>query len=109
MEDAISRAEHEEFAKRMVAENKRLDDENRRQNKRLDILEENAKAQTALAVSVERLATNMENMLKEQKEQGKRLETLESRDGEMWRKVVAYIATAIVGIVIGFIFRQAGM
>lgn len=109
MEDAISRAEHEEFAKRMVAENQRLDDENRRQNKRLDILEENAKAQTALAVSVERLATNMENMLKEQKEQGKRLETLESRDGEMWRKVVAYIATAIVGIVIGFIFRQAGM
>ena len=109
MEDAISRAEHEEFAKRMVAENQRLDDENRRQNKRLDILGENAKAQTALAVSVERLATNMENMLKEQKEQGKRLETLESRDGEMWRKVVAYIATAIVGIVIGFIFRQAGM
>ena len=109
MEDAISRAEHEEFAKRMVAENQRLDDENRRQNKRLDILEENAKAQTALAVSVERLATNMENMLKEQKEQGKRLETLESRDGEMWRKVVAYIATANVGIVIGFIFRQAGM
>ena len=109
MEDAISRAEHEEFAKRMVAENQRLDDENRRQNKRLDILEENAKAQTALAVSVERLATNMENMLKEQKEQGKRLETLESRDGGMWRKVVAYIATAIVGIVIGFIFRQAGM
>jgi len=109
MEDAISRAEHEEFAKRMVAENQRLDDENRRQNKRLDILEENAKAQTALAVSVERLATNMENMLKEQKEQGKRLETLESRDGEMWRKVAAYIATAIVGIVIGFIFRQAGM
>lgn len=109
MEDAISRAEHEEFAKRMVAENQRLDDENRRQNKRLDILEENAKAQTALAVSVERLATNMENMLKEQKEQGKRLETLESRDGEMWRKVVAYIATAIVGIVIGFVFRQAGM
>ena len=109
MEDAISRAEHEEFAKRMVAENQRLDDENRRQNKRLDILEENAKAEAALAVSVERLATNMENMLKEQKEQGKRLETLESRDGEMWRKVVAYIATAIVGIVIGFIFRQAGM
>ena len=109
MEDAISRAEHEEFAKRMVAENQRLDDENRRQNKRLDILEENAKAQTALAVSVERLATNMENMLKEQKEQGKRLETLESRDGEMWRKVIGYIATAIVGIVVGFIFTHFGM
>ena len=109
MEDAISRAEHEEFAKRMVAENQRLDDENRRQNKRLDILEGNAKAQTALAVSVERLATNMENMLKEQKEQGKRLETLESRDGEMWRKVVGHVVTFAVGAVLAFLFAQIGL
>ena len=109
MDTPITRAEHEEFRRSMELANRNLADENNRQNHRLDILEENAKAQTALAVSVERLATNMENMLKEQKEQGKRLETLESRDGEMWRKVVAYIATAIVGIVIGFIFRQAGM
>ena len=42
-------------------------------------------------------------------EQGKRLETLESRDGEMWRKVIGYIATAIVGIVVGFIFTHFGM
>ena len=109
MEDAISRAEHEEFAKRMVSENQRLDDENKRQNKRLDILEENAKAQTALAVSVERLATNMESMLKEQQEQGKRLATLESRDGEMWRKVTGYVITAVAGVVVGFIFKQIGM
>ena len=109
MEDAISRAEHEEFAKRMVAENQRLDDENRRQNKRLDILEENAKAQTALAVSVERLATNMENMLKEQKEQGKRLETLESRDGEMWRKVVGFVLSALAGGAVGFLLKSIGM
>ena len=48
-------------------------------------------------------------MLKEQVEQGKRLEILESRDGEMWRKVISYAVTAIVGIVIGFIFKQIGM
>lgn len=49
----------------------------------------------ALASSVDKLATNMENMLKEQERQGKRLETLEGCDGEMWRKVTEYIATAI--------------
>jgi len=51
----------------------------------------------------------MENMLKVQKQQGDRLETLEGRDGEMWRKVVGYIATAIIGIVVGFLFTQLGM
>ena len=51
----------------------------------------------------------MENMLKEQLKQGERLEVLEARDGEMWRKVVSYAITAIVGIVIGFLFKQFGM
>ena len=48
-------------------------------------------------------------MLKEQVKQGKRLETLENRDGEMWRKVVGYIVTAVIGIVLGFVFTQIGM
>ena len=46
---------------------------------------------------------------KEQQKQGKRLEVLEGRDGEMWRKVVGYIITAVIGIVIGFVFHQVGM
>ena len=45
---------------------------------------------------------------REQEKQGKRLETLESRDGEMWRKAVGYVLTAILGIVIGFVFTQIG-
>ena len=108
MEDVISRQEHEEFRRSMELANKNLEDENKRQNKRLDGLEENAKSLTTLVASVERLATNMENMLKEQEKQGKRLETLENRDGEMWRKVVGYIATAIAGIIVGFIFNHIG-
>ena len=51
----------------------------------------------------------MENMAKEQSRQGKRLEVLESRDGEMWRKVVGYAVTAVLGIVIGFAFTRLGM
>ena len=48
-------------------------------------------------------------MVKEQEKEGKRLEVLEGRDGEMWRKVVGYIITAVIGIVIGFVFHQIGM
>lgn len=109
MDTPISRTEHEEFAKRMESENQRLKDEDTRQNKRLDLLEESVREMSALATSVEKLATNMAGMVKVQEQQGKRLETLEGRDGEMWRKVFGYIVTAVLGIVIGFAFRQIGM
>ena len=72
-------------------------------------MEENAQRIGTLTASVERLATSMEGMLKEQERQGKRLEALEGRDGEMWRKIVGYIITAVIGIILGFIFRQIGM
>lgn len=102
MDTPITRAEHEEFRRR-------IEEENKRQDKRIEILEENAKRIEGLNSSIEKLALNMENMLKEQLKQGKRLEVLEARDGEMWRKVVSYAITVIVGIVIGFLFKQFGM
>lgn len=105
----ITRAEHEVFSELMKSENKRLSDENDRQNQRLKILEENTQRISSLAQSTEKLAVNMENMLKVQEQQGDRLKTLESKDGEMWRKVVGYLITAVVGILIGFVFKQIGM
>ena len=47
-------------------------------------------------------------MLNEQVRQGERLEVLESRDGEMWRKVTAYAVTMVVGIIIGYISTRIG-
>ena len=102
MDTPITRAEHEEFRKR-------LEEENKRQDKRIELLEENVRETGALTTSVENLAQSMECMVKEQEKQGKRLEVLEGRDGEMWRKVVGYIATAVIGIILGFVFTQIGM
>lgn len=101
----ISRREHEEFRRSMDLENQRLADENNRQNHRLEILEKTIEQVASISTSVEKLALNMENMLKEQVSQGRRLEILENRDGEMWRKVVAYAITAIVGIAVGYLFK----
>mgnify|MGYP001083462428 CR=1 FL=1 len=109
MDTPILRAEHEEFRRLMESENARLEEENDRQNHRIAILEKSVQQISNLAASTEKLATNMENMLKVQEQQGKRLETLEGQDGEMWRKVTGYIITVVVGIVIGFIFTQIGM
>nr|DAH48779.1 MAG TPA: Hemolysin [Bacteriophage sp.] len=102
MEDAISRSEHEEFAKR-------IEERDKRQDRRIELLEENTRQIGALTVSVEKLAQSIEVMCKEQEQQGQRLQALEGRDGEMWRKVVGYVVTAILGILIGFVFTQLGM
>lgn len=102
VDDAITRAEHEEFRKR-------LEEQNQRQDKRISLLEESVRQIGALTTSVEKLALSMESMAEEQERQGERMEVLEGRDGEMWRKVVGYIATAVIGIVLGFVFTQIGM
>lgn len=102
MTEQIDREEHEEFKLR-------LEERNKRQDKRLELIEESVKRVETLNSSIEKLAFNMECMLKELTAQGKRLEVLESRDGEMWRKVVSHAVTVIVGIVLGFVFKQIGM
>lgn len=102
MENPITRAEHEEFRRR-------LEEENKRQDTRIGILEDSVRQIGALATSVEKLAVSMQSMLKEQEKQGKRLEALEGRDGEKWRKVMGYIATTIVGVVLGYLFKRIGM
>ena len=102
MDSPITRVEHEEFCKR-------IDAENNRQNQRIKLLEEQTKQVTEIALSVRELTQSIEQMAETQKEQGEKLEKLESRDGEMWRKVTGYIITAIIGIVIGFVFQQIGM
>lgn len=102
MDTPITRAEHEEFRKRLEAEDKRL-------SHRLLRVEEDLKDIKDLTASVEKLATNMENMMKIQEKQGNRLEELEGRDGEMWRKVVGIVLTAIVSGIIGFALSRMGL
>ena len=102
MDTPITRAEHEEFRRR-------LEEENKRQDKRLELLEKSVREIGALTTSVEKLAMSVENMVKEQTRQGERLEALEGRDGERWRKLVGYIASALVSGIVGWLIAQAGL
>ena len=98
----ITRAEHEEFCKRIEAEDYR-------QNKRLEILEEQTKQFTDLVLSVRELAQSVKQLAEIQKMQGEKLDKLESRDGEIWRKVSGYVITSIIGLVIGYLFHKLGL
>lgn len=93
---------HNEYAKR-------IKEEDDRQNYRLKTLERAVEENGRLALSVERLTISVQSMVEEQKTQGKRLETLENRDGESWRKAIGYLLTTIIGIVVGYIFKKIGM
>ena len=97
----ITRAEHNEFVRR-------VDEENKRQDKRIELLETQTKEITEQNTAIERLATNMEHMLAEQVAQGKRLKVLEDRDGAMWRKIVSYAVTAAIGVIVGYICKKIG-
>lgn len=101
MENYISRQEHDEFVKRMQDEHKRIHYRITDTEKKVDKIYD-------LTSSVERLATSIEAMAKEQKEQGERLEELEARDGETWRKVKWYILTLAIGAVAGAVFTMIG-
>ena len=93
----------------MKSSGKRIEAEDNRQNRRLEIIEKNVQQIQELVTSVEKMAISLQSMVKEQEQQGQRLEALENRDGEMWRKVTGHIVTVIIGIVIGYIFKQIGM
>lgn len=105
----VSMEMHKEFEKRMISENERLADEDKRQNKRIDVVEDTVRQIGDLTASVKELAVSMKNMAKLQEQQGQDIEELKNRDGEMWRKVTGFVITAVISIVIGFIFAQIGM
>lgn len=99
MDEPISRAEHEEFAKRIDAQEKR-------QDKRLEMLENTVREIGVLTLSVQRLAQSLESMVEEQERQGRRLQALEDRDGEKWRKLMGYIATALTSGAVTLLLSQ---
>lgn len=114
MDGAITRAEHEAFSDFMQAENKRIEEENNRQNKRLELLESNmqqiiSQQLTTLTATIERLNLSVSNILKEQSEISDRLKKLENRDGDMWRTVVKYAITAVIGGLITFLLTRIGI
>lgn len=95
-------AVHNEYARRM-------DDEHKRQNKRITDLEEKVEDIGTLTASVESLARSVEQMAKAQEKQSKRLETLEQKPAKRWESIVEKAILVIVTILITYAFTQLGI
>lgn len=93
---------HKEFSER-------IDAEERRQNKRLDKLEDGIVQLSELTSCVKVLTNTVENMVKEQVKQGERLEAIEDVPAKNWEKLVWAIGGAILTAIVAFILKQIGI
>ena len=99
MEDFVTKAVHEEFVKRM-------EEEDKRQNRRLEIIEDKQTQISELVASVKVLAANVESIAKEINEQGLRLKEIEGRPAKRWETVVSCIITGLIGAVLSYILTR---
>ncbi len=99
MEDYVTRAVHDEFARR-------IEDENKRQNTRIDIIEGKQAQISELVVSVKVLAANVENIAKEINEQGLRLKEIEGKPGKRWEQLLGYVISALVTAAIAYFLTR---
>ena len=90
---------HTEFAKRIEAEDNR-------QNKRIEVLEQGQVQISKLIASVEVLANNVEMMTKEINKQGQRLEEIEAQPKKRWETIVSCIITGLIGAAMAYLISH---
>lgn len=88
------------------SEFERVNDENNRQNHRIEKLEASVSEIHQITLSVEKLALNMEHMLTEIKNQSCRLTKLENEPAEKWNNATKTIISALLGAVCAFIMGR---
>ena len=102
MDEYITRPEYDE-------RQKRLDDENRRQNHRLDKLEQISNQIADIAASVKVMAVTMQGMQQEQKEQGERLKKIEQEPADNWNKLIATIIALVATAAFTYFLGRGGV
>lgn len=102
MDAYLPLAVHNEYAKRM-------EDEHKRQNKRIEELEAKVEDISDLTTSVASLAKSVEQMAKAQEKQGKRLEALEQKPAKKWESFVDKVIWALAAALIAFILSYLGL
>lgn len=104
MEEYVTRLEYNEHSRRM-------EDEHRRVNKRLELLEENVQQLADLTASVRELTVNVGNLAEKQGDMVSRVDALEKEPGKNWSAlksgilgaIAAAIGSGLVAAVIYFI------
>lgn len=100
--DYITRYEYDE-------RQKRIDDENNRQNHRIDKLETMAEQLADMAASIKVMAVSMQGMQAEQKEQGERLKKIEEEPADKWNSLIKTIITVVATAFVTYLLTKGGL
>lgn len=92
MDEYIRREEHDEFSRRM-------EEEHRRTNKRLELLEENVQQLTDLTASVRELTVSVGNLAEKQDDMISRVDALEKEPAKNWSTLKTGILSAIAAAI----------
>lgn len=93
---------HREYARRM-------DDEHKRQNHRITVLEEKVKDIADLTTSVASLAQSIKQMATAQEKHAKRLETLEQKPAKRWESIVEKALLVLVTALVTYALSKFGL
>ena len=88
---------------------KRVDDENNRQNHRIDKLETITDQIADMAASIKAMVVTMQAMQKEQEEQGKRLTDIEKKPADNWNQLVYSLIAMIATAAVTYIITKGGL
>ena len=102
MDDYVTRVEYDERLKR-------IDDENTRQNHRIEKLEQIMDSLNELTISVREMAVSMTAMQREQERQGQRLEAIEREPADKWKNTVKTVVTAVITAVVAYLLAKGGL
>ena len=100
--DYITRFEYDE-------RQKRIDDENNRQNHRIDKLETITDQIAEMAASIKAMVVTMQAMQKEQEEQGKRLTDIEKKPADNWNQLVYSLIAMVATAAVTYILMKGGL
>lgn len=102
MEENITRGE-------FAAEVKRIDDENNRQNHRIDALERVVERINDLTGSIKEMTVSMRTMQTELAKQGEKLDAIEAEPADNWKSLTRTIITVAASAIVGFFLARYGL
>lgn len=94
-----------EYRERMA----RIEDEDRRQNHRIEKLEGVVETLSDLTASVREMAVSLGAMQKELEKQGKRLELIEDEPADKWHKATWTVVTVLITAAVTYLLSRIGM
>jgi len=102
MDDYVTVSVHKEFVERIDAENKR-------QNHRIEKLEDSVEKIGELTSSVKVLAVNIDTMSKEIAKQGDKIDKIETKPAQNWEKFVWAVGAAVITAIVAFVLHIIGL